>query len=43
MFLNHRERDLVELPAPQHLANSIYASLAVDTMRTSPNGWYQTG
>ena len=43
MFLNHRKRDLVELPAQQHLANSIHASLAVDTMTASSNGWYQTG
>lgn len=43
MFLNHRERDLVELDAPQHLANSMHASRTVDTMKASPNGWYQTG
>ena len=43
MFLNHRERDLVELPAQRHLANSIHASLAVDTMTASSNGWCQTG
>lgn len=42
MFLNHRERDLVELPAQQHLANSIHASPAINTMKTSPHGLYQT-